>query len=1121
MPALEGIWPGTPPRSPQVAFSPDGEQVAMAIGKDEVQCFRTDTGRPVGPPARLPDEVGNAMAFAPDGLSLWVATPRAVRADQTWLLHRLDPASGRPIQPPIQTTGPFYERDVAPLVFTPDGRYVIGAVLELHPDDRGRGTTAEGIRVWRTGSILVWEATSGRLVRKVDVNSERAWAGAFLGLSPDGESVIAWICRGGHYEGTSFRVDSDEPPRNLGRFAGPQTPMADSYVPGLGNSALHFQNQMQTALVIGDGQIHRWSFANPGVLGPGVPTPFRSMHDNPSADGRSVIVPTEGRVFDTGAWPPRPSGVRFAHPGWLNEGTEQCSPDGRFVATWPFNRASLDRRLWRLPRPHSRPPLPPAERARRADRGDGYMRAEFDSRGEAAVLWSREQADVVNTARIVDVATGSARDTYVLHSDRVRDVAIAPDGRHFATGGFDSTARVWETTSGRPAGPPLPHTNWVAAVAFSPDGNTLAAGDYGPQGLVKLWDWRTGKETRPPLPHDDIILSVSFSPDGRFLAALKTLDWSKHPELVLWEIDSRKAVFRAPLNCPRYPLRETPRFRPDGRAVAVRDAGGVLHLWEAPSGQVLGERPLDGDGVTRFSPDGRVVAATVNLGVRLLDGANLAPLPGGSLTHPHPIQDVAFSPDGAFLLTAHETGSAQLWDVASRKPIGPPAVLIGPILAVSFTPDSRTCLCVAADGTVRRWPVPAPFAEPDLARLADRIALMTGQRMDESHGLDYLPTAAWQALRAKLVGEGSTAMVPARPDADWHDAVADDAEQDRDAFGAEWHLARLAVSRPDDWTIPARRGRVLMAAGRKDEAGAAYATASRLAPSPQVISDWHRAVAADDETAGRKGEALWNLDRAVALTPDDWALYVRRANLADPDRAVADLDEAIRRGAEPGLVLRAAHQAAESGDWKRAAALFGSAGRGRVIPTMIRHHQALACLKDGDVAGYREACAGIAGQLPPVGPKLSAGEANNAAMIFALGPGATDDWTKPLAWIEHALGRLTASEEANNAAKDQIQQARHMFLNTRGAVLYRAGRHAEAAKALRDGMGFDPGGGVFEDWLFLALAEQALGHDDAAKEAAAKARAAKTAAKAGPVWAVAEVELLDAELDAALPPPGK
>jgi WD40 repeat protein len=155
--------------------------------------------------------------------------------------------------------------------------------------------------------------------------------------------------------------------------------------------------------------------------------------------------------------------------------------------------------------------------------------------------------------------------------------------------------------------------------------------------------------------------------------------------------------------------------------------------------------------VTRFSPDGRVVAAAANLGVRLLDGDTLAPLAAGYLPHPDPITDVAFSPDGALLLVGYETGSAQLWDVATRKPVGPPAVLVGAIRAVTFTPDGKTCVCVAGDGTVRRWPAPAPFIEPDLARLADRVALMTGQRMDDNQGLDTVPADEWLALRAKLV----------------------------------------------------------------------------------------------------------------------------------------------------------------------------------------------------------------------------------------------------------------------------------------------------------------------------------------------------------------------------------
>src|SRR5262249_49501601 len=152
---------------------------------------------------------------------------------------------------------------------------------------------------------------------------------------------------------------------------------------------------------------------------------------------------------------------------------------------------------------------------------------------------------------------------------------------------------------------------------------------------------------------------------------------------------------------------------------------------------------------------------------------------GGFLPHPAPVHDLAFSPDGAFLLSAHENGSAQLWDLATRKPVGPPAVLLGPIRAVGFTGDGKTCVCVAADGTFRRWPLLVPFAEPNLARLTDRVVLMTGQKMDaDSHGLDFVPADEWRDLRAELVGDGSTALVAPRPDADWHDAVVADAEQD-------------------------------------------------------------------------------------------------------------------------------------------------------------------------------------------------------------------------------------------------------------------------------------------------------------------------------------------------------
>ena len=90
-------------------------------------------------------------------------------------------------------------------------------------------------------------------------------------------------------------------------------------LPAVGPGAsrkLHFENNMRTGLAIKDNQLHRWSAREPGVLAPPASrTPFRSMHYGPSADGRSVISPVEGRVFDTGTWPPRPSGGAFPTPG--------------------------------------------------------------------------------------------------------------------------------------------------------------------------------------------------------------------------------------------------------------------------------------------------------------------------------------------------------------------------------------------------------------------------------------------------------------------------------------------------------------------------------------------------------------------------------------------------------------------------------------------------------------------------------------------------------------------------------------------------------------------------------------------------------------------------------------
>src|SRR5262249_24406400 len=142
------------------------------------------------------------------------------------------------------------------------------------------------------------------------------------------------------------------------------------------------------------------------------------------------------------------------------------SPDGRFTATWMWQSES-DQRLWRLPRPHSRSAVPPAELARQPERPDYKYDARFDPRGARPLLWwgrrdyRPQEAYQTHTIQVVDVKTGAVRVTSVRHAALVREVVFTPDGRHFATASFDNTARVWETATGRLAGPPLRHTNYL------------------------------------------------------------------------------------------------------------------------------------------------------------------------------------------------------------------------------------------------------------------------------------------------------------------------------------------------------------------------------------------------------------------------------------------------------------------------------------------------------------------------------------------------------------------------------------------------------------------------------------------------------------------------------------
>jgi WD40 repeat protein len=67
-----------------------------------------------------------------------------------------------------------------------------------------------------------------------------------------------------------------------------------------------------------------------------------------------------------------------------------------------------------------------------------------------------------------------------------------------------------------------------------------------------------------------------------------------------------------------------------------------------------------------------------------------------------PVQTVAFSPDGRFVLTGSDDGNVQCWDAADGNPVGPPIRHEGIVRNVAFSRDGRR-FATACGTVVRIW----------------------------------------------------------------------------------------------------------------------------------------------------------------------------------------------------------------------------------------------------------------------------------------------------------------------------------------------------------------------------------------------------------------------------------
>jgi WD40 repeat protein/serine/threonine protein kinase len=257
------------------------------------------------------------------------------------------------------------------------------------------------------------------------------------------------------------------------------------------------------------------------------------------------------------------------------------------------------------------------------------------------------------------------------HPGWVWDASLSPDRKTLLTASTDKTADRWDAATGKRVAEPLVHDLEVWTAVYSPDGLLILTGSGTPdgkQGGATLWDAATGKRLAW-LDQLGRVDRVAFSPDGQTFLTVAPR------QAQVWTREGK------PVTPPLRPLEgivTAGALSPDGKQVLTGGSDGRARLWDAASGEAVGQPLALGGAITRvaFSPDGATLAAA------------------GS----HPIAPVWDAAAGKVQLREQPVGLVGLWERVSGKPIGRPLLHNGEVNALAFSPDSQ----LLATGSVVR-----------------------------------------------------------------------------------------------------------------------------------------------------------------------------------------------------------------------------------------------------------------------------------------------------------------------------------------------------------------------------------------------------------------------------------
>jgi len=252
--------------------------------------------------------------------------------------------------------------------------------------------------------------------------------------------------------------------------------------------------------------------------------------------------------------------------------------------------------------------------------------------------------------QVVDARTNAPLASFSRHTDTIASAAFSPDGALIASVDEGGGAYVWQARTGETTSTcasPSPR-NSLSSVLWSPDGRVLAIGGYETLHLLEAARCR---QIHGLDGHSGWVEHIAFSRDSRLLATgsvMKVPGSDPVDQAVyVWETKTGKLI---------HEFTDAGRelaslgFSADGMFV-VADSDGTTRIWDA----------ISGDQVASRTPYELSVAPHMDEAVRKITAVT-----SSSSDDVRPgISNVAFTPDGRFLITVDNEGGATVWGMST------------------------------------------------------------------------------------------------------------------------------------------------------------------------------------------------------------------------------------------------------------------------------------------------------------------------------------------------------------------------------------------------------------------------------------------------------------------------